>query len=362
MSIWRWADSIDPVPKNFRITLGEGSTPLVRSRRIGREAGLDNLYFKLDSSNPSGSYKDRFAACAISHMLATGKRRCIATSSGNTGAALAAYCAAAGIDCQIAIVEAAPAGKLQQMLAYGANIFRVRGFGAEPDVSARVFAALVKMSQQPGSAIQISAFKFSPSGMTGVRSIAYELAEQLNGRVDRVFTQAGGGGLSVAVAQGFQILKRQNKIEQLARVECVQPEGNNTIAGALRDGLEVGQDVKCSTAISGLQVPNIIDGHDAIRECRATGGTGHLVTDGEVWEAQRRLCREEGIFCEPAAATSVAGALRAARDGLVDRHSVVVALITGVGFKDPMSVERMITDQGCPLIEVNELEERASDR
>src|SRR5437870_8379824 len=114
MSIWRWADYIDPVPESCRVSLGEGDTPLVHSRRIGPSAGMPNLFFKLDFANPTGSFKDRYGAAAISHMVAAGQRRCVATSSGNTGASLAAYCAAAGIECIIATVEGAPEGKLQQ--------------------------------------------------------------------------------------------------------------------------------------------------------------------------------------------------------------------------------------------------------
>src|SRR6187549_2113910 len=138
MSLWRWADGIDAPPSEAQLTLGEGNTPLVRSRRLGPDFGLNELYFKLDQCNPTGSYKDRFACCAISHMLAAGKRRCVATTSGNTGSSLAAYCAAARIQCCIAVVETAPLGKLQQMLAYGAHIFRVRNFGQDPTVARQV--------------------------------------------------------------------------------------------------------------------------------------------------------------------------------------------------------------------------------
>src|SRR5947208_1466771 len=102
MSIWRWADWIEPVPAAARITLGEGNTPVVRSRRIGPALGMNHLYFKLESCNPTGSYKDRFAAAAVGDMLAHGKRYCLATTSGNTGSALAAYCAAVGLSCKIA--------------------------------------------------------------------------------------------------------------------------------------------------------------------------------------------------------------------------------------------------------------------
>src|SRR5436305_11750544 len=159
MSIWRWADWLDPVPPPARVTLGEGNTPLVRSRRIGPSAGLDNLFFKLETSNPSASYKDRFAVTAVSHMKAAGQSRCVATSSGNTGSALAAYCAAAGMQCVIAIVEAAPEGKLQQMLAYGAKLYRVRGFGIDPTISADVFRIVNRLGSQSGSPTQISSYR-----------------------------------------------------------------------------------------------------------------------------------------------------------------------------------------------------------
>src|SRR5690349_13631741 len=150
MSIWRWSDWLDFVPAPARVTLGEGNTPLIRSRRIGPSVGLERLHFKLEMVNPTASYKDRFAAAAVSHMKAAGLTRCVATSSGNTGSALAAYCAAAGIECVIAIVEAAPEGKLQQMLAYGAKLFRVRGFGIDPTATADTFRVIEQAGSQPG--------------------------------------------------------------------------------------------------------------------------------------------------------------------------------------------------------------------
>lgn len=355
MSLWQWSDGIDAPPPDARLSLGEGNTPLVRSRRLGPEFGLRELYFKLDQCNPSGSYKDRFACCAISHMLAAGKRRCVATTSGNTGSALAAYCAAADIRCYIAVVETAPLGKLQQMLAYGARIFRVRQFGTDPQISLQVFELLDRLGKEPDAAVQISAFKFSPRGMSGVQTLSYELAEQLNGRVDHVFTQAGGGGLTWATAMGFEWLVGRKRIASCPKVECVQPTGNNTIAGPLREGRQRGQDVVCTSKISGLQVASVIDGHDALQACRRTGGTGHLVSDQFIWEIQQRLAREEGIFCEPAAATAVAGALQASREGWVAPDAVTVATITGSGFKDPPSLERMIADRDCPLIDFAEL-------
>ncbi len=352
MSIWRWWDLIDFVPEEARITLGEGDTPLVRSRHIGPSVGLSNLYFKLETTNPTASYKDRFAVTAIAHMVAQNQRRCVATSSGNTGSALAGYCAAAGIECVIAIVEGAPEGKLQQMLAYGAKLFRIRAFGLDPEVTATVMKAVDRLGSQPGSATQISSYIFSPKGMSGVKSLSYELAEQAETPIDHVFCPAGGGGMALAVARGFQDLIQRGRLVRSPRVECVQPIGNDTIASALREGAAEARTVQCTTRISGLQVPNIVDGHMTLQACRLSGGTGHVVADEDVWHTQARLAREEGIFCEPAAALPLAGALQAFSNGLIAPDAVVVCCVTGSGFKDPPSVQRMLTGVSCPLIDL----------
>ncbi len=344
MSIWRWADKWDSPPLEARLSLGEGDTPLIRSRHIGPAAGLRNLFFKLETATPTGSYKDRFAAAAISHMRANKQQTCIATSSGNTGAALAAYCAAAKIRCRIAIVETAPQAKLQQMLAYGADIFRVKGFGTEPESSKQSIEALKTLGRLPGHQLQISAFAHSPKGMEGVESISLELAEQTPKEIEHVFSPAGGGGLTLAVARGF------TKTNQSPAIHCAQPEGNNTIAGPLRGGSASAQDVQCSTDISGLQVATVIDGHEVIQDCRSTGGTGHLVSDGEVWAAQKMMARDEGIFSEPAGAVALAAALKATAHEEINPKATIICLVTGSGFKDVASVARLNKSDECPLI------------
>ena len=363
--VWRFSEWLDPVPDAARLTLGEGNTPVVRSRRLGPSVGLRNLFFKLETTNPSGSYKDRFACAAISDMVGQGKTECIATSSGNTGAALAAYCALAGITCEIAIVEKAPEGKLRQMLAYGAKLFRVRGFGIDSRLSDQVVECLKMLSSKPQAQMQISAFAYSPVGMSGVKSISHELAEQSTeldrGKWDHVFCMAGGGGLTLAVALGFRQLHESGRLKDLPRVECVQPEGNDTMAGPLRLGQQAAQAVQCTSNISGLQVPQIIDGNEVIAACRQNGGTGHLVSDECVWETQARLAREEGIFAEPAGSTAVAGALQAARQGLLDPSADIVCLITGSAFKDPPSLDAMVRHTSAPLIELADLERRVAE-
>lgn len=343
MSLWKWAELLPAVAPEFRVSLGEGETPLVRSRSIGPDNGLDDLWFKIESANPSGSYKDRFAALAIAQMRAVGQRRCLATSSGNTGAALAAYCAAAGLECEIAVVETAPDGKLRQMQVYGAQIYRVRGFGLDAAVTNRVMENLRQRGTHDDNALQISAFAFSPIGMAGVQTIAYEIAAQ--GRFDHVFCPAGGGGLTLAVARGFA------QTAHSPRIECTQPSGNDTIATPLRAGADHARAVQCTSQISGLQVANVIDGDAVIAACRATGGTGHTVEDAQVWAAQKMLAQQEGIWSEPAGAVALAAALKARRNGEIAPDARVVCLVTGGGFKDETSLLRLVGEAPCPLVD-----------
>jgi len=346
-------------------TLGEGKTPLVRSRRIGPAAGLSNLYFKLESLNPTGSYKDRFAAAAISDMFHRGERNVIASSSGNAGAALAAYSAAAGMTCQIVVVQDAPEGKLKQMAAYGATLHKIRDFGIDPEMTSQVFRALAELGQQPGSRLQISAYCHSPIGMAGVEIISHELAWQstneIGNVIDDVFVCAGGGGLVLAVARGFETMQTQGHLKHRPRIHCVQPEGNDTMAGPLQAGLSQARTCpRSTTRITGLQVPSVLDGDDAVQACGKSGGTGHLVSDESVYELQLRLAREEGIFCEPAAAVPLAGALQAAGRGEVSPESTIVCLVTGTGFKDQNAVDRMAGSNPCPLITLQEFQQRIS--
>lgn len=338
-------------PNGPAITLGEGGTPLIRSRNLAPKLGLNQLWFKYEGANPSGSYKDRFAASAISHLSHDGKKLCLGTSSGNTGAALAAYCARVGMPCFLAIVEGAPEGKLRQMLAHGAHLMRIRNFGSSPEISGQVMEGLKALAQEMGAGLEISAYAFSPRGMAGVMTISFEIAEALGPEDFHVFSPAGGGGLTLAVARGFEFLTGQQGWKGRGHVHCVQPVGNDTIATALRTGLDKAKEVQSHTAVSGLQVGGVLDGNHVITACRRSGGQGHVVNDAEVWEWQARLAREEGVFCEPAGAVAIAGVAAAVARGELKADDPVVCLVTGTGFKDEKSLVRMVAPSTAPLVE-----------
>lgn len=337
------------------VNLGQGNTPVIRSRNIGTSLGLDNLYFKLENLNPTGSYKDRFAWAAIGSMISEGKNHFVATSSGNSGAALAAFAAAYGMRCTVFLNELVPDGKLLQMAAYGAVLRRVRGFGIDQTVNDSVFRDLAKLSSSEGVPLFISAYKYSPNAMDGVKTISYELANQLS-RIDDVFVPAGGGGLFVAIARGFRDLVLASRIA-MPRMHVVQPLLNDTIVSSLNNGENFAKNTHTTTTISGLAVSKEIDGSAAIGHARSSGGSGVLIDDSDAFAAQELLLRKEGIFAEPAGAVALAGLIRHVSMRPINRKSSIVCVITGSGFKDTASLEHVSSDNKPSLIEPEGLNE-----
>lgn len=324
-------------------TLGEGNTPLVHSVRIGPSLGLNNLYFKLETCNPTGSYKDRFVAAEITRLLEAGAKACVATSSGNTGSSLASYCARYQLRCTIVVNHNAPEGKLAQMQAHGARLLRMQDFVTDPNITRRALDIL----ESSGIPLVVSAYRYCPVGMKGVESIGRELVAQCPG-LQHVFVPVGGGGLFIATARG---------VAGAARVHAVQPAGCPTLVGAFDRGDDRIIPVQSTTRVSGLSVPFDIDASVALRELRAAGGLGVAVADEEVWDAQRLLLSQEGIYCEPAGATALAGLRRIARRRQIGADEPVVCLVTGHGFKDMDSISAAAQAHPAVSIGVDQLKE-----
>jgi len=329
--------------------MAEGNTPLVESVVIGPRLGI-RLWFKLESCNPTGSYKDRFVAAQVTQFLRDAVTLCVATSSGNTGSSLAAYCARYGIACAIFINEHAPSGKLHQMRGHGARIFRIRDFSTSPEITAEVYRRLRRLSDQRSIPVVVSAFRYCPEAMRAVQGIGQELTAQLSGALNHVFIPVGGGGLFVAVCRGFAASGVAPSIH------AVQPEGCATVVSAYQEGREEILPITSVTRVSGLAVPFDIDASLALCELRRSRGVGIAVTDKEVLSAQRMMLREEGIWAEPAGAAALAGCIRAVRDGRVTAGQAVVCLVTGHGFKDPDSLSEAARQNTISLIDHTEIE------
>lgn len=317
------------------------NTPCLRSARMGAD-----LWFKLELCNPTGSYKDRFIVREMERIVASGARMVVATSSGNTGAALAAYSARAGVRCVIVAAPEAPEGKVAQMRAHGATVVRVPRFTTDPGVTDCVLAALRAFSAERGVPLVVSAFRYCPEGMAGVSTISEEL---ISLAPRHVFVPVGGGGLYAAVVRGFAGTG--------VRVHAVQPAGCGTVVDAWKAGRREAAEASGTTAISGLSVPVDIDATLALGLLYENGGQGIAVSDDEVIAAQRRLLREEGVYCEPAGAAAAAGWLRAVAEGSVGAGERSVCLVTGHGGKDPGSIAAAAALVDSPVVEALEFEE-----
>ena len=330
--------------------MGEGNTPLVESVSISRDLWI-RILFKLEMCNPTGSYKDRFVAAELTPLLKQRTMACLATSSGNTGSALAAYSARYGMQCAIFVNQDAPAQKLMQMQAHGARIFRVKGFITSPEVTARVYSRLRDVTGASGAPLIVSAYRYCPRGMAGVEAIASEILKRSGAAPDHVFVPVGGGGLFTAIARGFCAVAGR-----ATKVHAIQPEGCATVVSAYEEGREEILPVHSTTRISGLAVPFDIDASLALAELRRGEGWAIGIPDEEVWKAQKRRIQEEGIWPEPAGAAALAGCLRACREGRVRKGATVVCLVTGHGFKDAGSLESAIKDNPDHLISADDID------
>jgi threonine synthase len=244
------------------------------------------------------------------------------------------------MDCGLYVSENAPQGKLAQMLAYGARVYRVDRFTIDPEESRAITETLENEAAARGLTLFITAYAVCPGPMEGIKTIAYELHEDAPEATD-VFVPVGGGGLHVAIARGYDDLRQAGITGQTPRLHAVQPEGNDTVATPLREGATRARPVDTSTTISGLGVGFILDGHDVIRHARESGGTGFVIDEDEIRAIQRRLAQEEGILVEPAGAVSVAGALAAAKEGRLSGNGPAICILTGHGFKDPATMQSM---------------------
>jgi threonine synthase len=331
------------------LSLGEGDTPLVRSRWIGPHLGLSNLYFKLEQTNPTGSYKDRFASRLVSLVVDGGHPFCLATSSGNSGAAVAAFSAAAGLPCLVCVPVEAPAAKLTQIEAYGARLIRVRGMLDSASALRGLLERLSALTRRRGMPLGTSAYALSPAAMRGIEPLSAELTADLGGPPDRVFAPVGGGGLLTAIWRGFGSTHAPTRTPTPAsgpRLHAVQPDTNDTLVSALRAGDARAREVTTITRISGLGVQMDLDATTALEAVRESGGGGHAVDEEHIWEVQSLLARREGLYVEPAGATSVAGLWRAAEAGEVQSADRIVCLLTGHGFKDDAAARRLAAAGG----------------
>ena len=349
--IWRYAAHLPLDDRAHIVSLGEGGTPLLRSAHLGAAQGLDNLYFKNESLNPTGSYKDRISSVGISQLVEQGKDTWVSTSSGNAGASTAAYGVRAGVNGYLFTLERAPRAKIGQIIAYGPTLRSVRGLGYDPTVEDATWTNCAQLCESRGWMMMITACSFSPLGMEGAKTIAYEICEALGAVApDVVYVPVGGGGLLSMIYKGFQEGRAAGMIDRLPRMVSVQAKGCDALTQAWENGRNLQALDDCTSMVSGIILTNPPDGDLALAALRDSGGWAVSVCDEDTYQAQEELANREGLFVEPASAVTW-GAIKADRQsGRLKPDDVVVAVLTGVGFKDSAAIQRMTEAVELPLI------------
>jgi len=325
-----------PVHAAFVPPLPVGGTPLLSVPRLRRELGIRRLWLKDDGRNPSGSTKDRASQLVVAKAFEYGYDTVAAASTGNAASALAAVAAAAAMRAVVFVPAAAPQAKLVQIAAYGAHLVPVAG--SYDDAFELSLAACERFGWYNRNTA------FNPFTIEGKKTAALEIAAALAPETpDVVLVPTGDGVVIAGVAKGFADLARGGLIERVPRLIAVQPEGSAAIARALRGGAaEVTPVTGAHSVADSLVVNAPRNAILALRDVRASGGTGVIVSDEAIVTAIARLAAATGVFAEPAAAAVLAGLEAALEEGLVGRDERVVLLVTGTGLKDVPAAARAV--------------------
>jgi threonine synthase len=313
------------------ISLGEGFTPLVHARELGRQMGVPLLHLKFEGMNPTGSFKDRGMVLAVAKALEEGATAIMCASTGNTAASAAAYGAAAGLEVVVVLPKGQIAlGKLVAAQVAGAKVVAVDG---SFDDALKVVRRLTEVGAGGRPVTLVNSV--NPYRLEGQKTAAFEVCEDLGGAPDYLAIPVGNAGNISAYWKGFCDYGAAGLIETRPVMLGFQAVG----AAPLVLGHTVERPQTVATAIR-IGDPASADLARAARD--ESGGLIDSVTDDEILAAYRDLARLEGVFCEPASAASVAGVRKLAAEGRIDPGATIVCVLTGHGLKDPDTATRNV--------------------
>jgi len=350
--LWRYRELLPLRDPANVVTLGEGGTPLIRATNLGLMLGRPNLFVKDERQGPTGSFKDRQAALAVSVMKENGLTQAVVASTGNVAISYAAYCARAGIKLYAFLTSLVPAEKMRECALYGAQVVKVTSTYDRAKELAAQFAVQRGMYFDRGLR--------SIAAVESMKTIAYELAEQLaeegvltpaaagNGlhppapwRAPDWYVQAVSGGLGPAGAmKGFIELKEMGLIDKVPALVCIQADGCAPMANAFRRNLETAEPVQSPrTHIATLATGSPGRAYQILRRYIQTyGGLIDSVSDEEAYRAVHVLAKMEGLSMEPAAGVAFAGLIKLVRAGAIGADDVVVVNCSGHTFPIETSI------------------------
>ncbi len=311
-----------PVHDDTRIiSLGEGNTPLIRLNNIPATLGREvDIYVKFEGLNPTGSFKDRGMTMAVTKAVEEGSRAIICASTGNTSASAAAYAARAGITAFVLIPDGKIAlGKLAQAMMHGAVVVQIKGN----------FDAGMQLVKEVGESEPVTIVNsINPFRLQGQKTAAFEIIEELGSAPDYHCLPVGNAGNITAHWMGYCEYQQHGIVNNRPVMVGYQAAGAAPfIRGAMVDDPE--------TVATAIRIGHPQSWEKAWQVKEDSGGWFESCSDEEILAAQKLLAEKEGIFCEPASATSLAGAIRDVRNGTIPEGSRIVCTLTGHGLKDP---------------------------
>ena len=327
-TMWRYAPVLPVTRPASIVSLGEGMTPLIRTKRLGERLGAGDLWVKDEGINPTGSFKARGLSCAISMCVELGIRKVAIPSAGNAASAMAAYAAAAGMESYIFMPRDVPQSNYIECKAFGANVTLVDGLISD-------CGKIVATRKDAEGWFDVSTLK-EPYRIEGKKTMGYEVAEQLDWKLpDALFYPAGGGVGMIGMWKAFDEMEAMGWIgSQRPKMIAVQSAGCQPVVRAYERGEQRSEFYEnAQTVASGLRVPKPLGDFLILDAVRKSGGTAIAVTDEEMLDAGIELATDEGMFAAPEGGACVAALRKLLANGFLKPEERIVIYNTGAGLK-----------------------------
>ena len=339
-TIWRYLPLLPVKKKDIILSLGEGMTPLSRCNNIGKKWGLTNLYIKDETKNPTGSFKDRMIAVTLQKAREFNNDIILIVSDGNLGASGAAYCGKQGnVQCLIMTYPHITKAKLLQMLIHGGRVFDVRG-----SLKERVDLFLELGKRRGWYVVNYDSIG-NPYAVEGYKTIAYEIAEQLEWQApEHVVVPTGSGEGISGVYKGFKEFYNLGWIDKVPRIHGAQVAGNDPLVRAAEqkaDDIIPLAEMK-PTIVGGINTD--ITGYIALKAVQSSEGTGITVDDDEALEGVRQMAMHEAIYTEPASGAALYGVKKLLERGVISPEETVVCVVTSYGLKDLNATKKIVKE------------------
>jgi threonine synthase len=324
-TMWRYAEVL---PGAEPVTLGEGMTPILDTRRVGEKLGLRNLFVKDEGLNPTGSFKARGMAAAVTQAKALGAKTLATPTAGNAGGALAAYAAKAGLPAVIVMPVDTPSANVMECKAFGADVRMLNGLISD-------CGKYVAEHKDKENWFEVSTLK-EPYRIEGKKTMGYELWEHFDGKLPGVIIYPTGGGVGlIGMCKAFNEMEEMGWIgRERPRMVSVQASGCAPIVDAYEKGGVASEFWNnAATVASGLRVPKALGDFIILADIKDTSGIAVAATDEEMLEAARQLAALEGIFAAPEGAATLVAARKLAASKWIHPDDSVVLFNTGTGYK-----------------------------